>query len=332
MNEISYKNYLVPMWSHQNKRIQNHLALIQAQDRYQAMLIAIRSHENMDIDGNIIKNDLYTDWQVDMNYKSYYECKNPKEVFTYMNGCVTIEDMKEGEDMAFFNVNWKDYLDDILKVTMPETWSNATYPNNGILTNYMAKTYEKLLSERNVVFSQDYALFNTGLFSKYHEPIYAYQSGDEILFLTGYELGGMGISARPERANYFADPSLLLFDWHYGIDIQYKHILEDEKNRSRLPKFVQESDIAYNILEGIVNKSIRMVMANYRLAIPQYFNDKIQLLLPLYFTNANKPDLALVLTKVNNIYQGHTCLTLDMAYNNARLIAKPEGNWLNTDK
>ena len=37
---------------------------------------------------------------------------------------------------------------------------------------------------------------------------------------------------------------------------------------------------------------------------------------------------ALTVTKVGNYYQGHTCLTLDMAYNNARLIAKPESNWL----
>ena len=30
----------------------------------------------------------------------------------------------------------------------------------------------------------------------------------------------------------------------------------------------------------------------------------------------------------NGYYQGHTCITLDMAYNNARIIAKPESNWL----
>ena len=40
------------------------------------------------------------------------------------------------------------------------------------------------------------------------------------------------------------------------------------------------------------------------------------------------PSLALTVTKVGNFYQGHTCLTLDMAYNNARLIVKPESNWL----
>ena len=73
-------------------------------------------------------------------------------------------------------------------------------------------------------------------------------------------------------------------------------------------------------------------MANYKLAVPQYFSGKIQLLLPLYFGKENKPYLALTLTKVENdnsgYYLAHTCLTMDMAYNNARLIAKPESNWL----
>lgn len=32
---------------------------------------------------------------------------------------------------------------------------------------------------------------------------------------------------------------------------------------------------------------------------------------------------------LSKYYQGHTCLTLDMAYNNARLIARPNSDWLN---
>lgn len=73
----------------------------------------------------------------------------------------------------------------------------------------------------------------------------------------------------------------------------------------------------------------KKVSANYKLAIPQYYEGKIQLLLPLCLADDNIPDLALVVTKTNNVYRGHTCLTLDMAYNNARLIARPESNWLN---
>ena len=228
-----------------------------------------------------------------------------------------------------FNVNWGNYTETLSKIAIEENWSNPTYPNNGILKNYLTHTYNKIKSDNSLISTPEYALFNTGLFTKYYEPIYAYTTDSKnVTFLTEYELGGKGIEKYPDRANFFANPELLLFDWHYKINVQYKHILEDEDNRKRLPKFVQESDISENILEGIINKSIKMVMANYKLAIPQYYDNKIQLLIPLFFTNSGNADLALVVTKIGNIYQGHTCITLDMAYNNARLIAKPENNWL----
>lgn len=190
------------------------------------------------------------------------------------------------------------------------------------------KTYNKLQSERNVVFGQDYALFNTELFTKYYEAIYAYQSGSEISFLTSYELSRLGIAERPERANYFENPELLLFDWHYPIDVYYKHILDDERNKSRLPKEFLDSDNMINILNGAIDIMKKRVSANYKLAIPQYYDGKIQLLLPLCLLSDNKPDIAIAVTKKDNCYQGHTCLTLDMAYNNARLIVKPENSWL----
>ena len=186
-----------------------------------------------------------------------------------------------------------------------------------------------IYNEKKIIIGQNYALFNTGLFTKYYEPIYAYQSGTEISFLTAYELGGIGITERPERANYFENPELLLFDWHYAIDVHYPHILEDKDNQKRITKGVLESKNIVNALDGAINKMKKKVSANYKLAIPQYYEGKIQLLLPLCLADDNIPDLALVVTKTNNVYRGHTCLTLDMAYNNARLIAKPESNWLN---
>lgn len=138
----------------------------------------------------------------------------------------------------------------------------------------------------------------------------------------------IGIKERPERANYFENPELLLFDWHYPIDVYYKHILDDERNKSRLPKEFLNSSNMINILNGAIDTMKKRVSANYKLAIPQYYDGKIQLLLPLCLMSDNKADVAIAVTKKDKCYQGHTCLTLDMAYNNARLIAKPENNWL----
>lgn len=232
------------------------------------------------------------------------------------------------EYMAYFQVNWNNHTEELAQKADTEVWSNTTYPNNGILANYLAKTHDKLKSEKKIIIGENYALFNTGLFTKYYDPIYAYQKGKEVSFLTAYELGGIGIIERPERANYFENPELLLFDWHYEIDVHYPHILEDKENQKRIPKQVLESKNIVNNLDGAINKMKKKVSANYKLAIPQYFEGKIQLLLPLCLEDDNIPDLALVVTKTGNVYRGHTCLTLDMAYNNARLIAKPESNWL----
>lgn len=238
------------------------------------------------------------------------------------------KEKEEEETMAFFNVNWNDYTESLASIAAQENWSNDTYPNNGILTNYMTHTYKKLRSEKKVICTKEYGLFNTGLFTKYYDPIYAYQSEDTVEFLTAYKLGGIGIEKYPERANYFADPSLLLFDWHYEINIYYDHILDDSDNRQRIPKEILERKDIINTFNGSIDTMKKRVSANYKLAIPQYFDGKIQLLLPLCLRSDDKPDLALVVTKAANTYQGHTCITLDMAYNNARLIAKPENNWL----
>ena len=56
-------------------------------------------------------------------------------------------------------------------------------PIMAILANYIVKTYDKLTSEKKIVIGEDYALFNTGLFNKYFDPLYAYQTGADISFL-----------------------------------------------------------------------------------------------------------------------------------------------------
>ena len=67
---------------------------------------------------------------------------------------------------------------------------------------------------------------------------------------------------------------------------------------------------------------------NYKTAIPQYYNGNIQLLLPLSLTDPAKADLALAVERFNDFYRAATCLTLDMAYNNARQLARPDRDWL----
>jgi len=282
--------------------------------------------------------DIYLYDHMVCNDKSQYQIYTgelyiPKQFFPMSQKddimAISFKNTKGYEHMAYFNVNWNDFTNELSELASKEEWSSVTYPDKRILTNYMVHTYRKLSSEKNIIISKEYALFNTGLFTEFYQPIYAYNDKNGLQFLTSYELGNMNISERPPRANYFEDPSLLLFDWHYEININYKHILKDINNLDRIPEKLKDNKNILNNLNGSIETMKKKVSANYKLAIPQYYEGKIQLLLPLCLEDDETPSLALTVTRIGGYYQGHTCLTLDMAYNNARLIAKPESNWLN---
>ena len=134
----------------------------------------------------------------------------------------------------------------------------------------------------------------------------------------------------PEIADFFTKPEDLIFNPKCKLIPDIDHIIED--NITRFPVHMQKDGNAEmrRKLEGAIEEVKRKVKTNYKIAIPQYYNNKIQLLLPLCLTpNSPNPDLALVVTKLNDTtYTARTCLTLKMAYNNARLIVKPQSSWL----
>ena len=68
----------------------------------------------------------------------------------------------------------------------------------------------------------------------------------------------------------------------------------------------------------------------FREAMTLYYNHSIQLLIPICLQIPGKPDLALACVKTadGSKYLGRTCLTLRMAYHNARLIARLDSSWL----
>lgn len=338
-------NYLVPMWSQENGQTKDHLALIKAENRYQAMLIAIGSHGNMDENGDIIRDGFYTDWHVDMNYKAYQECKNPDEIFTYMNRCGKINKKTEDSYMDIYDyMYWGDYnarIKELAAKALPEKWNFEGEDDYSILKNYLKYTFNKLQDENKVIETDTYCAFDTGLFSHYYEPIYVYGELNKNTsenaskwyfkgFKDKYELGALDtIEKFPERADYFSDPSRLVFNWHLEVNKNYKHILDDLNTSQRLPDSIKNSDIPLETLKGVIDTAVQRVIANYKLAVPHYYCNKIQLMIPLCFNNTNTPDVALVLDRMKGgYYQATTCLDMQMAYMDARLIAKPESNWL----
>lgn len=89
-----------------------------------------------------------------------------------------------------------------------------------------------------------------------------------------------------------------------------------------------------NRMKDAVDLAKKRVEWNYKTAIPMYFPTKKRgsLLLPLALADEDHVDLALVVERTSSgAYQGQTILTLDLAYNNSRLVARPDSDWLKTD-
>ena len=86
-------------------------------------------------------------------------------------------------------------------------------------------------------------------------------------------------------------------------------------------------------IDRAVDEALARVVWNYKTAIPMYYpkQKSMSLLLPLRFSKrSSRPDVALVVQRMEGSgrYQGHTILTLDMAYSNARLLCRPDSDWL----
>ncbi len=239
---------------------------------------------------------------------------------------------------------WGDYNQQIQKLAekaLPEKWSFENKDDNYILKNYLKYTFNKLQDEQKVIETDTYCVFDTGLFSHYYEPIYAYgelyknpAENTAKWYFKGfkdeYELGALDVVEKfPERADYFSDPSRLVFNWHLKVNKNYKHILDDLNTSQRLPDSIKNSDRPLDMLKGVIDTAVQRVIANYKLAVPHYYCNKIQLMIPLCFGKTDNPDVALVLDRMKgNYYQATTCLDMKMAYMDARLIAKPESDWL----
>lgn len=225
---------------------------------------------------------------------------------------------------------------------VPEKWSFGEGQDNGILKGYLEHTFQRLYEEGKVLQEQRYAIFNTGLFNRYYQPVYAYFvpnliPGRQPWFLEGfyteYHLLKEEITGFPEKAQYVENPSDLVFDTKLPIVPQYEHIFGEEENARRLPGEVRESSMRVQLFDGALKQTRRMLEADYKTAIPQYYNHSIQLLLPICLRQPGKPDLALACMKTGDgsRYLGRTCLTLKMAYHNARLLARLDSSWLMTE-
>jgi hypothetical protein len=190
-----------------------------------------------------------------------------------------------------------------------------------------------------------YAVFNTGLLTPHYERIFGFFVAQDRAdlpqpwFLPGFfresDYRLVRFSRLPERATYFDEPADLLYDPRLDFRPQYEHIVVDRLER--FPEHLQRDERRrVEALRQAIQHAVFRVEQNYKTAIPQYYwpsrdpadPGKLQLLLPLCLEDVSRADLALSVDKVGSVYRASTVLTLDMAYSNARLIARPDKEWL----
>lgn len=241
--------------------------------------------------------------------------------------------------------NWNDTLDHLASMAIAERWDSNESPKS-ILKNYVRETFTRLASLRNqsepslqnsFIFIDDhYACFNTGLFTDHYSDIYAlfYKNNrpdaQPWVFDNFYTESTLKyIHPLPNRAQYFNDIHDLIYDTSLPLRKNLTHILGDERNKQRIPNTVRDKEFLTPLFYGAIEIALKKVEANYKVAVPQSYNGEIQFLLPICLQNNTNADLALAVSKQGDFYIAHTCLTLEMAYSNARLITKPEIDWLN---
>lgn len=255
----------------------------------------------------------------------------------------SIPSLRKYAYLGNFDVAIKELAD----MARPERWDYVETPDakkNIILENYIYHTFDRLLALRKAVPRGNYIstsdsemCFNTGLFTPNFEPIFALFNKNDASRKIKWKLRGFykessielnKIVPLPERASYFDSSSDLIYDTHLDMRINIDHILEDERNRQRIPEQYRDMNNLPMLFRAALDFARIRVKENYKAAVPQYYHGRIQFLLPISLGDPKKVDLSLAVGVHDGVYTGHTCLTLDMAYNNARLIAKPESDWL----
>ncbi len=244
---------------------------------------------------------------------------------------------------------WADggrFLEELADMAIPEKWSYIQYASkqaHPILKSFIEKTYERVKQQQRIVRGDGKVLFNTGLINTWFKEIYIVADVDpensfrllnarpllenDRIVLETFR------NQKPAMATFFTELTDVVFNPDLDVLTDDAHIIED--NYDRVPPEYQKmrKSQVFALFQSAIEFARVMARRNYKLIIPQFYKEQIQFLMPIYLSGefTGSPDFALVLEKINNCYRGNTILTLDMAYQNARLIAKPDTTWLNPD-
>ena len=231
------------------------------------------------------------------------------------------------------------YFKNLSELAEKEIWTTPGQNKElDILINYIIYTFDKAFYDCKILFSDDddYCCFNTGLLTDNGEDIICmFNKFDGSNYFTWHISSFEKESSRafmnnfdktPEVVSYFDDPSNLYFDPNKEFVKNLDHILDD--NKDRIPPDLTSKGNSYVnfLLSSSLDKTIKKCMRNYRIAVPCYYNKNITYLLPV---DLDGHKMAVATEYLNGRYRVNTIFTLEMAYKQARLLMKPEADWLN---
>lgn len=148
------------------------------------------------------------------------------------------------------NINQKSAIETLKNIALPERWTysveDENYPSP-ILAKYLKWTFVKLMKEDKILYSNDYASFNTGLVDKFYKPIYAVFDKNKFKkqpwhFIDFCVAGSSTVAARkltdnfshlPERASYIQNYDDVIYDTSLPVDVNWEHIILE--NIDRMP-------------------------------------------------------------------------------------------------
>lgn len=211
-----------------------------------------------------------------------------------------------------------------------------------VLASYILNTNKRIAKDEKEKFvvSKDrkYSCWNTGLLTPERESIFiVFEKGVEGIRQYWKFLGFVPKKERvlmnfggnlPEICNYGKNSSDLFYDVNLDIFPDTRHILNDHPERYSDKFRTLDDDLKINALTGAITRAKESVKRSFGIAVPQYYFGNIQLMIPLHISKET-PTLALVLEKFPDApYRANTVLPLDWAYNNARVVRKPDVDWL----
>lgn len=231
------------------------------------------------------------------------------------------------------------YLADIAE---PEIWSFSD-TENSILIKYIKGTFKQCYKQNKVLYTDDgcYCCVNTGLLTPNGNDIMMIFEKNNIpdkqpWFLKAFrdytERQYMDLfKDKPEMATYTDNYELFYFNPNYPIIVSSDHILDDNWDRIQSVAPSLSKTVAKALMVGVIEETKRKIKRNLRLVVPQYYKGQIMYLMPVRIPLDDDSFVTMALAvelTASNKYRANTIFTKEVAYEKARLLMKPESNWL----